>query len=115
MFFRASGRTLIRRGARFVATNPDVAGPRGRPSCGAFAAPIERITGKVPFYVGKPSSFMMRAALRHMKAGRLASLAYLIPVVAILLGWAILGETPPWLAAVGGALCLAGVYVARRP
>lgn len=54
-------------------------------------------------------------ALRRMDAGRLASLAYLIPVVAILLGWALLGETPPWLAAAGGALCLAGVYVARRP
>jgi drug/metabolite transporter (DMT)-like permease len=53
-------------------------------------------------------------ALRRMTAGRLASLAYLIPVVAILLGWALLGETPPWLAAVGGALCLAGVYLARR-
>lgn len=54
-------------------------------------------------------------ALRRMNAGRLASIAYLIPVVAILLGWAILDETPPWLAAVGGALCLAGVYLARRP
>ena len=53
-------------------------------------------------------------ALRRMTAGRLASLAYLIPVVAILLGWAVLGETPPWLAAVGGSLCLAGVYLARR-
>jgi drug/metabolite transporter (DMT)-like permease len=53
-------------------------------------------------------------ALRHMTAGRLASLAYLIPVVAILLGWALLGETPPWLAVIGGALCLAGVAVARR-
>jgi NagD protein len=59
---------LIQKGARFVATNPDVAGPAGRPSCGAFAAPIERITGKSPFYVGKPSAFMMRAALRHMGA-----------------------------------------------
>ena len=54
-------------------------------------------------------------ALRRMSAGRLASLAYLIPVVAILLGWVLLGETPPWLAAVGGALCLAGVGLARRP
>ena len=45
-----------------------MAGPFGRPSCGAFAAPIERITGKTPFYVGKPSAFMMRAALRHMAA-----------------------------------------------
>jgi drug/metabolite transporter (DMT)-like permease len=53
-------------------------------------------------------------ALRRTSAGRLAALAYLIPVVAILLGWALLGETPPWLAAVGGGLCLAGVYLARR-
>jgi drug/metabolite transporter (DMT)-like permease len=53
-------------------------------------------------------------ALRRMNAGRLASLAYLIPVVAILLGWVLLDETPPWLAAVGGALCLAGVALARR-
>jgi NagD protein len=59
---------LIQKGARFVATNPDVAGPMGRPSCGAFCAPIERITGKSPFYVGKPSAFMMRAALRHLAA-----------------------------------------------
>ena len=53
-------------------------------------------------------------ALRRTSAGRLAALAYLIPVVAILLGWALLGETPPRLAAVGGALCLAGVAIARR-
>jgi NagD protein len=59
---------LINEGARFIATNPDVAGPRGRPSCGAFCAPIERITGRSPFYVGKPSAFMMRAALRHLKS-----------------------------------------------
>ena len=59
---------LIRKGARFIATNPDVAGPYGRPSCGAFAAPIERITGKSPFYVGKPSAFMMRAGLRLLGA-----------------------------------------------
>jgi NagD protein len=59
---------LINEGARFIATNPDVAGPRGRPSCGAFCAPIERITRKLPFYVGKPSAFMMRAALRHLRS-----------------------------------------------
>jgi NagD protein len=59
---------LINEGARFIATNPDVAGPRGRPSCGAFCAPIERITRKSPFYVGKPSAFIMRAALRHLHA-----------------------------------------------
>jgi drug/metabolite transporter (DMT)-like permease len=53
-------------------------------------------------------------ALRRMNAGRLASLAYLIPVVAILLGWAVLSEAPPWLAAAGGGLCVTGVYLARR-
>ena len=53
-------------------------------------------------------------ALRHASAGRVASLHFLIPVVAILLGWSLLGETPPRLAAVGGALCLAGVWLARR-
>jgi drug/metabolite transporter (DMT)-like permease len=53
-------------------------------------------------------------ALRFMSAGRLASLAYLIPVVAIVLGWALLGETPAPLAVSGGALCLAGVALARR-
>jgi drug/metabolite transporter (DMT)-like permease len=53
-------------------------------------------------------------ALRRMSAGRLASLTYLIPVAAVLLGWALLDETPPTLALLGGALCAAGVYVARR-
>jgi drug/metabolite transporter (DMT)-like permease len=53
-------------------------------------------------------------ALRRTSAGRMGSTTYLVPVVAILLGWAVLGETPPWLAAAGGALCLAGVYLARR-
>ena len=64
MIQRAAG--LIARGARFVATNPDVSGPAGRPSCGSFAAPIERMTGKAPFYVGKPNPFMMRAGLRQL-------------------------------------------------
>jgi NagD protein len=58
---------LIQKGARFVATNPDVHGPQGRPSCGALAAPIERITGQRPFFVGKPNAFMMRAALRYLQ------------------------------------------------
>lgn len=53
-------------------------------------------------------------ALRRTSAGRTGALNYLIPVVAILLGWALLGEVPPPLAIVGGAVCLVGVYVARR-
>jgi drug/metabolite transporter (DMT)-like permease len=53
-------------------------------------------------------------ALRRTSAGRMGSMTYLVPPIAIVLGWAVLGETPPWLAAAGGALCLAGVYLARR-
>jgi len=53
-------------------------------------------------------------ALRRTSAGRTGSMTFLIPLIAILLGWAVLGETPPWLAVVGGVLCLAGVYLARR-
>jgi drug/metabolite transporter (DMT)-like permease len=52
-------------------------------------------------------------ALGRGDAGRVASLNYLIPLVAILLGWAYLGEAPPPLALGGGLLCLAGVAVAR--
>jgi len=57
---------LIMKGARFIGTNPDVAGPKGFPACGALCAPIELITGKSPFYVGKPSAWMMRAALNEI-------------------------------------------------
>lgn len=59
---------FIRDGAKFIATNPDLAGPGYEPACGALCAPIERITGKKPFYVGKPSAWMMRAALNHLDA-----------------------------------------------
>lgn len=52
-------------------------------------------------------------ALNRMTAGRLASLVYLIPVVAILLGWGVLGEAPPGLAVAGGVLCVGGVALAR--
>ncbi len=66
MIRRAS--SFIKAGARFIATNPDVAGPGGSPACGALCAPIERISGKNPFYIGKPNAFMLRAALDSMKA-----------------------------------------------
>lgn len=59
---------FIMEGARFIATNPDVAGPKGYPACGALCAPIERITGKKPLYMGKPSAWIIRAALNNMNA-----------------------------------------------
>jgi drug/metabolite transporter (DMT)-like permease len=68
--------------------------------------------GAFPTAVG----FMTWAyALARTNAGRLAATTYLVPAIAILIGWALLGETPPELAFLGGAICLVGVAVARRP
>ena len=53
-------------------------------------------------------------ALSRTTAGRMALTTYLVPPIAILLGWLLLGEAPPALAFAGGALCLAGVVIARR-
>ena len=53
-------------------------------------------------------------ALTRSTAGRMGSTTYLVPPLAILMGWAILGETPPALALLGGVLCLAGAAMARR-
>lgn len=53
-------------------------------------------------------------ALARTTAGRMGSITYLVPPIAILLGWVLLGETPPGLAILGGAICLAGVVVAQR-
>ncbi|MFI5934538.1 DMT family transporter [Actinoplanes sp. NPDC051494] len=52
-------------------------------------------------------------ALRRMTAGKLSSSSYLVPALAVLLSWAVLGEVPTALALAGGALCLAGVAVTR--
>jgi drug/metabolite transporter (DMT)-like permease len=41
-------------------------------------------------------------------------MTYLVPPLSILMGWVFLGESPAALAFLGGALCLAGVAVARR-
>ena len=62
---------LIVDGARFIATNPDPAGPSPAglvPATGAVAALISRATGVDPYYVGKPNPLMMREALRAIDA-----------------------------------------------
>ena len=52
-------------------------------------------------------------ALARTTAGRMGSTTYLVPPLALLFGWAFLGEVPPALVFPGGALCLAGVALAR--
>jgi drug/metabolite transporter (DMT)-like permease len=52
-------------------------------------------------------------ALRRTTAGRLGSTTYLVPAIAIVLGWLVLREAPPALAIVGGAIAIGGVVIAR--
>ena len=66
--------------------------------------------GLVPTAIG----FLTWAyALSRTEAGRMGSTTYLVPPVALLLGWGTLSEVPPLLAIPGGILCLAGVALAR--
>jgi drug/metabolite transporter (DMT)-like permease len=54
-------------------------------------------------------------ALARTSAGRLGTTTYLVPPIAILLGWALLGEVPAPVVLGGGLLCLIGVHLSRRP
>lgn len=62
---------LIVRGARFIATNPDVTGPSLEgplPATGSVAALVTKATGVQPYFVGKPNPLMMRSALNKIEA-----------------------------------------------
>jgi NagD protein len=60
---------LIHEGARFIATNSDITGPTQRgpvPACGALVAPIEKVTGVRPYFLGKPNPAMMYWARKKL-------------------------------------------------
>jgi len=62
---------LIASGSRFIATNPDPAGPSPSgplPATGAVAALISRATGVEPYFVGKQNPLMIRSALNALDA-----------------------------------------------
>jgi drug/metabolite transporter (DMT)-like permease len=52
--------------------------------------------------------------LSRLPAGAAASFLYTVPPVAILVGWAWLGEVPTPLSLLGGGLCLAGIALVNR-
>ncbi len=67
----ATATLLIRAGAEFLGTNPDVTYPTKRglvPGNGAILAAIETATGVAPVVTGKPEPQMYEAALRRMNA-----------------------------------------------
>jgi len=53
-------------------------------------------------------------ALRHMEASRLATIGYIQPVLAVILGVVLLGERITAHFLTGAALVLTGVYIAER-
>jgi drug/metabolite transporter (DMT)-like permease len=81
------------------------------------AAPLDATAGIV--YMGLfPTAVAFATwsyALAHTSAGRLSSSSYLVPALAVMLSWLLLGEAPVPLALIGGALCLIGVAVTRLP
>lgn len=52
--------------------------------------------------------------LKQRPAGSAANLLYLVPVVALGLGWAVLDESPSAVALLGGSIALLGVGLHRR-
>lgn len=60
---------LLDKGAKLVATNSDLSGPSEKgiiPACRALVAPIELVSGKNAYYIGKPNPLMMRTGLRML-------------------------------------------------
>ena len=60
---------LVNAGAKLIGTNYDLTGPTETgiaPACRALLAPIEAVTGKRAYYVGKPNPLMMRTGLRML-------------------------------------------------
>ncbi|MEV0373998.1 DMT family transporter [Streptomyces sp. NPDC050636] len=54
-------------------------------------------------------------ALARTTAGRMGATTYVVPALVVLMSWLVLDEIPGLLTLAGGALCLAGVAVSRRP
>jgi NagD protein len=64
---------LVLKGARLIATNPDLTGPTDKglvPATGALIAPIELCTGSKAYYIGKPNPLIMRRALKVLGCQR---------------------------------------------
>jgi NagD protein len=64
---------LVLGGARLIGANPDISGPGENglvPATRALIAPIEMVTGRKAYYIGKPNPLMMRNALKKLKCHR---------------------------------------------
>ena len=61
--------SLVLGGAKLIGTNSDLSGPGENgiaPACRALMAPIELVTGRQAYYIGKPNPLMMRTGLKML-------------------------------------------------
>ncbi len=83
---------------------------------GLAAAPAPAILGVV--YLGAvPTALAFSTwgyALARMPAGQLGISTYVVPPLAVVLGFLVFAEVPAPLAIAGGAVCLLGVALSRR-
>ncbi len=64
---------LVLKGAKLIGTNPDISGPYEQgisPACKALVAPIELVTGKSAYFIGKPNPLMMRTGMKLLGCQR---------------------------------------------
>jgi NagD protein len=62
---------LVQKGAKLIGTNPDLTGPTEKgiaPATKALIAPIELVTGKNAYFIGKPNPLIMRNALKRLNS-----------------------------------------------
>ena len=61
---------LVLAGAKLIGTNYDLSGPSESglmPATRALIAPLEMVTGKTAYFIGKPNPLMMRAAMAKLQ------------------------------------------------
>lgn len=66
--------------------------------------------GIAPTFIGY---LAWNAALRRASASQVTSFIYCSPPIAVLIGWAWLGEQPGWLTLLGGVITVGGVALAN--
>ena len=81
------------------------------PAFGGRALGLIVLAGLLPgFFSYQAYAYM----LRELGAARSSLVMYLAPVYAAFTAWALLGEAPRWYHAVGAALILPAIHLARR-
>jgi len=107
--FAATAWTLLAGAALMLPAAPLLVADLGGAPVDALAAAA--FLGVVPSALGY---LTWSAALRSAPIAHTTAALYLVSPVALLLGWAVLGERPAPLALLGGAMAIAGVVLVRR-